>query len=135
MNFLEPYQYTYYRIYDWNRRMWGDRDIPEYNAMLGMSMLVYANFLGGFWALYLISGIDYVLRLTKLQAVLIAAAIVIANYFLFLFHDNYKVIVRHFHDEPKILRSKRLIWIWLYVIASIVIPIIVSIASRVRMVN
>ena len=31
-------------LYSWNLRKWGDRDVPEWNACLGLSFDLFANF-------------------------------------------------------------------------------------------
>src|SRR6476661_2690546 len=39
------FTYLYYRIYAWNVRTWGESDVPQFNALFGVSFLVFLNIL------------------------------------------------------------------------------------------
>ncbi len=37
------YKYLYFRIYSWNLKKWGENDMPEWNAVLGVSFTMFIN--------------------------------------------------------------------------------------------
>ena len=42
---LRAYRYLYFRIYSWNLRVWGESDLPQLNALFGVSFLICLNVL------------------------------------------------------------------------------------------
>ena len=40
---LKLYKYIFYRIYSWNLKTWGKKDTPEWNAVIGVSFMMFIN--------------------------------------------------------------------------------------------
>ena len=37
MKLFRFYRYLYYMLYSWNLKTWGENDVPEWNALFGVS--------------------------------------------------------------------------------------------------
>ena len=81
---LMPYKYLYYRIYSWNLRTWGESDVPEYNALFGVSFLAFLNIMSLFTAIELVTGLRIIddSRMGKLFWFVAFLGVLVANYFL-----------------------------------------------------
>ncbi|MDG5800164.1 hypothetical protein QA597_07370 [Marinilabiliaceae bacterium ANBcel2] len=40
---MKIYRYLYYRLYSWNLKTWGEKDLPQWNALFGVSFMMFLN--------------------------------------------------------------------------------------------
>lgn len=116
---MKIYRYLYYRLYSWNLKTWGEKDIPLWNALFGVSFMMFLN-LGLLGLLLQLLGVNIFLRneLPKKELVIIMISLFVLNYFLFVHKGNYRSIVKELKKEPPEKRRANTILIWLYVILS-----------------
>jgi hypothetical protein len=116
---LKAYQYIYYRLYAWNRKLWGDSDVPEYNAAIGMSLMVLCNFLSLNIVFNLLT--DKFIAppgLPKIYHVLIILVLYVIHYLLFIRNKKYLDIVRNFQSEDEKERKRNGVLVFLYSVGS-----------------
>ena len=116
---MKIYRYLYYRLYSWNLKTWGEKDIPQWNALFGVSFMMFLN-LGLLGLLLQLLGVNIFLRdeLPKKELVIIMISLFVLNYFLFVHKGNYRSIVKELKKESPEKRRANTILIWLYVILS-----------------
>lgn len=114
------YKYLYYRIYAWQLWAWGGEHQPHFNAMLGVTVLVYFNVLSLFFASEAFTEFGLLNGIGNIHALTGGAIIGIINYFIFLYQGRYKQIAKLLETESELDKKKRLIWCWLYVIFTFV---------------
>ncbi len=126
---MKLYRYLYYRLYSWNLKTWGESDLPQFNALFGVSFMMFVNI--GF-----IAGILDVLGLRifvedtpKNEIIFTMLVILVANYFWLVHNGKYKQIAKELKKEPKNKRTRNVILLWLYVIVSFVVVSFVAILS------
>ena len=105
---MKLYQYLYYRLYSWNIKTWGNEDMPQWNALYGVSFMMFLNL--GLIALLLQSfGIDIFSResIPKKGIIIIALLILFINYFLFIKNKKYLSLKKKFEKEnnPKMQKA------------------------------
>ena len=105
---LRAYKYLYYRIYAWNLRVWGESDMPQYNALFAVSFLVYLN------AMTLIVLIDLSVgrRFVPLTRPIALALLLIAGvigYFALVYRAKFRRLSDEFRGETIAQRRRRLI--------------------------
>ena len=129
---IKFYQYIYYRIYKWNLRNSGINDLPQYNAMFGLSFLIFFNIyivpeliqsLTGFW-------ISFEKDEYKIVVAIFAVIIFIINYFAFVKNRKYLKLVEKFKDETPAESRRGTIMIIVYIFLSFLTPIIIAIISH-----
>ena len=136
MNLFNGYKYLYYRIYSSNLRDWGENDIPQFNALLGVSFLIYLNTFTLFIGVKLITEFRILeqIKFSKTQAVIGFMVIGLINYYIFIHASKYKLIAKQFNKESKGERKTRFYWCLFYVIFSFasffVLLLILSPSSR-----
>jgi len=118
--FYNAIKYLYYRIYDWNLRAWGESDLPQYNAIIGISFLIYLNIVSIFIAIETLTGKQYLLFAPNTDYYIAATFLILLvfNYFLLVRNRKYLKIAEEFKGENSIQKRKGLFFIWLYVIGS-----------------
>jgi DMSO reductase anchor subunit len=116
---MKIYRYLYYRLYSWNLKTWGEKDIPQWNALFGVSFMMFLN-LGLLGLLLQLLGVNIFLRdeLPKKELVIIMISLFVLNYFLFVHKGNYRSIAKELKKETPEKRRANAILIWLYVILS-----------------
>lgn len=116
---MKIYRYLYYRLYSWNLKTWGEKDLPQWNALFGVSFMMFLN-LGLLGFLLQLLGVNIFLRdeLPKKELIIIMLSLFVVNYFLFIHRGNYRSIVKELKKEPPEKRRINTILIWLYVILS-----------------
>lgn len=115
-------KYLYYRIYAWNLRVWGESDLPQYNALFGVSFLLFLNMLSILATVEVFVG-EHLIQDSNFTKFVLAGVIfvVFVVNFLCLVHDRkYMRIVKEFSDESATQRKGRLIALWIYVIGSFI---------------
>lgn len=116
---MKIYRYLYYRLYSWNLKTWGEKDLPQWNALFGLSFMMFLN-LGLLGFLLQLLGVNIFLRdeLPKKELIILMLSLFVVNYFLFIHRGNYRSIVKELKKEPPEKRRINTILIWLYVILS-----------------
>lgn len=124
MNLFNAYKYLYYRIYAFQLRWFGKEDLPEYTAVLSVSLLVWWNFYAILLAISLWTRFKIVdaLNPDKIKLGLGLLFIIITNSFIFIDKQNYQQIAQQFKDENNSKRRIKLIFIFAYVVISFVVP-------------
>lgn len=113
------FTYLYYRIYAWNLRTWGESDLPQFNALFGLSFLVFLNIMSVFTAIDVFFG-RHVVPLTRPVVVGLALCLLATGYFLLVHNGKYRQIAKAFTDETPIQRKRRLLPCVAYVALSFV---------------
>jgi hypothetical protein len=121
-------KYLYYRIYDWNLRAWGESDMPQYNAIIGVSFLIYLNIISLFIAIETLTGNQYFLFLPngEYYAAATCLLLLLVNYILLVRNGKYLKIAEEFKKENPSQKRKGLVFVWLYVTGSFVILILLA---------
>lgn len=116
---MRLYKYLYYRLYSWNLKQWGKRDDPQWNALLGVSFMMFINLISISLVLELL-GYDVFLieSLPKIGIVTIALLILFFNYFLYVHKGKFKIIGKEFSKESKKNKRINALLLWIYVISS-----------------
>jgi len=119
------HRYIYYRLYIWNLKSFGERDLPFLNALLELSLIIYVNILTIILILdeiFIAKTIDRFIS-TQWLAIIIVVFVLLIQYLL-LFHNNRykKIIERYENDQVSGKRNEALAF--LYVGISIILFII-----------
>ena len=116
---MKIYKYLYYRLYSWNLKTWGENDIPQWNALFGVSFIMCLN-LGLLGLLLQLLGVNIFLRdeLPKKELIIIMIILFVVNYFQFIHRGNYRSTVKELQKEPPKKRRINTFLIWAYVLLS-----------------
>ncbi|MBN1187490.1 MAG: hypothetical protein JXB49_34760 [Bacteroidales bacterium] len=103
--------------------MWGENDVPEWKALIITTFMMLLNIS----MLLIILDIMKVFSFIRDEVPKIAIAItflivMLVNYYQFVSHGKFKNIAEEFKNENAILRKKKTIIIWVYIIASFLVP-------------
>lgn len=112
------YKYLYYRLYSWNRKMWGDVATTKIYAVLVISTMVFFNLLTIIFTLQAFTHIPYLISQAPKISLAIVIGISILNYFLLMHKDKFQIIEDEFKDESQKVRRKGTLWIIIYFLAS-----------------
>src|SRR5690554_685012 len=98
----EAYKYTYYWLYTWQKKLWGESDLPEFTAIFGMSLSFGFMIL----SLFVITNILFETELfpngiPKKEALFIMVINLSIHYFLFIHRGRYKRIEEEYKGERK----------------------------------
>jgi len=129
MAMIEIYKYLYYRLYTWNLRSWGESELPQFNALFGVSFMVYMNVGIIAIVLELIGFKIFIDDTPKLLIVTLGTLILVVNYFWLVHNRKYKKIENKYKNEPKERRLKKTILLWLYFLFSFLIFIFMAILT------
>lgn len=114
---LNAYKYLYFRIYSWNLRMWGESDLPQFNALFGVCFLVCLNVLSLVTVIELLTRTDiFSTASSKGMLFVIFGAVLVLSYVLLVFRSKYKTIFEEYNKESDMQRRARMILIILYVL-------------------
>ena len=109
----------YYRLYAWNLRVRGKKDLPQWNALFAVTVVMLWNL---FFLIGVILGLFFEINIFDLYENTPKKYIIIMifvsygiNYFVFMHKGKYKVIGEKYKDEP--LRKKRINMVLLYLYA------------------
>jgi len=106
-------------LYSWNLKTWGEKDLPQWNALFGVSFMMFSNLcLAGLLLQAL--GFNIFLRneLPKLEIGIIMLFLYIVNYFQFIDKGNYRLITKELKKESQKKRRTNTILLLIYVILS-----------------
>ena len=126
---MRLYKYLYYRLYSWNLKTWGEKDLPQFNALFGVSFMMYLN-IGILAGIIDILGVNIFIEDTpKTEIIVIMLVLFFINYFWLVYKGKYIRIAHKFKKEPKKKRLRNTLLLWLYVVASFVIVSLIAILS------
>jgi hypothetical protein len=128
---MKSFKYLYYRLYTWNLKTWGESDLPQWNALLGVSFMMFLN-LCLFGMLFQFLGLKIFLRdeIPKIEITLVMLGLFVLNYFLFIYQKKYQGFVKEIPKETLKRRRRNTVLIWLYVILSFSLFIFLAIVFR-----
>jgi DMSO reductase anchor subunit len=117
---IKMFRYLYYRLYSWNLKTWGENDLPQWNALFGVSFMMFLN-LGLVGLLLQAFGMNIFQRdeLPKKELIVIMIVLFILNYFLFIHKGNYLTIAKELKKETLKIRKANTFLLWLYVVLSL----------------
>jgi arginine exporter protein ArgO len=121
------FRYLHYRLYAWGLATWGEKDMPQWNALIGVTFLMLAN-LSLIGLAFHFAGFPVFLRekTPRLEILLIAGAVFLVNYFLMLHKEQYLKTAKKYADEPEKLRTRHAFLLWIYALTSIALPFCVG---------
>ena len=118
------YKYIYYWLYTWNRGLWGESDVPEFNAVLGMSLSFVCNMLSLSVLIDVILGVQVIPdEISKVKLIIPLLSIMAIHYFAFMHKGKYIEIEKEFKAESKKERRRKGILVLLYTFGSMVLYI------------
>ena len=118
---LEFFRYLYYRLYSWNLKKWGESDMPQYNALLGITFMMALNLL---FCIYLLEvvGICELFGgekdFFKWAMMTVFGILSLINYSWLVRDRQYLKLPKRYEGESKLQRRRKVIILWLYVIVS-----------------
>jgi hypothetical protein len=124
---MNIYKQLYFRIYDWNLKRWGSKDSPEFNALFGVSFIMVSNIFT------ILSIVDFLIIdipnlfdvVPEHLIILLSLTVLLFNYFWLVYKKKYKRIINYYLNENKKMKIVKILYLWVFVILSIIIPIII----------
>lgn len=114
------YKYIYYWLYTWQKKLWGENDLPQYNAILGMGLSFVAVIMSFFSLLYIVFDVQFnIEEIPKAKILVFGYGILVVHYFLFIHKGKYKKIEQEFKNESKEERKRKGRWVLLYAFGSL----------------
>jgi hypothetical protein len=127
---MKLYRYLYYRLYLWNLKKWGESDLPQFNALFGVSFMMYLN-IGIIAGIIDMLGLDIFIEKTPKKEIIIFGFVILTiNYFWLVHNGKYKQIAKEFKNESKNKKTRNALLLWLYVAASFVFVSLVAMLSE-----
>jgi hypothetical protein len=117
---LRGYKYLYYRIYAWNLRMWGESDLPQYNALFAVFILTFLNLMTIPTAIDVFTG-GHLIKDTRANKLILGGllfAIFLMVYSVLVHGKNYRKIAEQFSGETPTQKKVRLVFILAYIIGT-----------------
>ena len=116
------YKYIYYREYTWNKKMFGESDIPEFTAVAVMT----TNFILLIFIIIVLLNILFdthinLISIPKKIIIIPVMGIIALHYFLFAYKGKYRQIEKEFANESKKQRFIRGWLVGIYSVGTIVI--------------
>jgi hypothetical protein len=128
------YQYFFYKCYRVSTLLTPD----EYSfncyksGWLTLSFLNYINFLALSLISEILTGYGFSqIGYSKTTVLIPGVFFFILNYFIFIYQEKYKKIIKKFENESKKSRTKGTIFSWIYVVLSFMLPIFLINIERV----
>jgi len=127
---IRLYKYLYFRLYTWNLKKHGKKDQPQWNALFGVSFMMYLN-IGIIAAILDMLGVSVFIEDTpKIEIAIFAFFILFANYFWLLHKEKYKLLAMKYKNESE-RESIRNMWLLcLYIIFSFFIIGVLGVIAR-----
>jgi len=121
------YQYLYYRVYVWFLKKRNQKLMPHLDALVVVSMVMFFNLLSiifiiDYFGMLSINSMD----INEFYFIAFGVLIIIINHIVFIHNKRYLNLVNIYSDEPVILKKKRVYFIWLFILLSIILPFILS---------
>ncbi len=125
---IKLYKYLYYRLYSWNLKTWGESDMPQWNALLGVSFMMFLNLsLLGILIQFLGLNIFSKNDLPKKEIIILMLGLFVLNYFLFIQKAKYLTLIKELKKETPKKRRMNTVLLWLYIILSFALVLFVAI--------
>lgn len=116
----QAYKYVYYWLYTWQKKLWGEGDVPEFNAVAGMSLSFGCNVLS------IIVILDIIFKVTlfpegipKKEGIVPIVIIILTHYFAFMHKGKYREIEKEFENESRKERRKKGFFVLVYTFGSL----------------
>ncbi len=107
-------------------KKWGKNDVPEFNTVLGMSLIFLCNMASLIVLIDILSGYQgFLLGLKKLEVGTVIISIALFHYFLFMHKGKYKQIVEEFDGEDPNNRRRKGWLVFAYSIGSVIFFILI----------
>ena len=113
------HRFIFFRIYRWGRRVHGLRDLPEYNAIFGLSMLATMNVFSVVMAAELATGRGGANENAKFIAAAVWVAFLVLHFLYLLRGGRVEQVCEEFEDQPP--TSAATFVGWAYPLASLVL--------------
>ena len=115
---MRMYRYLFFRIYRWGLRVHGPEDVPEFNAILGLSSLALMNVLNILMAAELASGRGPKIEISKFIGVAVGATFLLLHFVYLVRGGRVEQICKEFEDQPPTPTATFVTWA--YPLASLV---------------
>ena len=115
---MRMYRYLFFRIYRWGLRVHGPEDVPEFNAILGLSVLALMNVLNILMAAELASGRGPKIEISKFIGVAVWATFLLLHFVYLIRGGRVEQICKEFEDQPPTPTAT--FFTWAYPLASFV---------------
>jgi len=110
-------------------KTWGESDLPQFNALFGVSFMMFVN-LGIIAGILDMIGFNIFFENTPKKEIIITMLAVLAiNYFWLVHNGKYKQIAKGYKNESKNKRLRNTLLLWLYVVMSFVIISFIAVLS------
>lgn len=125
---MENYKYIYYWLYTWQKKLWGEDDVPEFSAVLGMSMSLICLFASIAIAIELVFDLRIIAsNLSSLEVGVFGTIVILSHYFIFMHQGKFRRIEEKFGRESMEERKRKGKWVLLYTFGSITMFIFILI--------
>ena len=123
---LKIYKELFYRIYAWNLKHFGEKDVPEWKALLSVTFLMFANILLICIVLEQLGLFEflYIQYFPKKKLIIIMGGLGLINYFQYLHNGKFLEIIKEY--ESNSLKKTNTSILVLYTILSIALPFIIG---------
>jgi hypothetical protein len=130
----KPFQYLFFKFYQWNKKFAPNSEQPVLNSILAVSLLMFCNLITFSLILELLSGFKIISfeGITVIKIVIIIGSILLANFFLLAFKSRYSSIIEYYSKIDKRTRNLGVVIYILLSIASLIF-IILYIAGKASM--
>jgi hypothetical protein len=119
---IKLYKYLYYRLYTWNLRIWGEKDLPQWNAMFGVSFMMFMNICTIGFLLEVFGFIKIFDRqIPKIIVIIVMLIIFIVNYFQYIHNRGYNTITAEYKNEAVKRKKWNILLIWGYALLSFIL--------------
>jgi hypothetical protein len=118
------YRYIFYRLYEWGLKRYGATDAPEWNAIFGMSFLVFFDMIGICAVISAVFGISIIEHFPRSFAGMVSPAVGVfgLHYFFLVKGGRLKRIVSEFESESAATRSRGTRLVIFFIVLSLVLP-------------
>jgi len=110
VNPFNGYKYLIYRIYDWQKSLFGEKENPRFTAILVVSMFQMFN----------VMTIDLLIRyffgFGIADAALAVIVLIAVNSFYFLYLGKFERLIAAFSNEPETSRRRNTRYCWFYIV-------------------
>lgn len=116
----KTYKYIYYWLYTWQKKLWGENDVPEFNAVVGMSLSLSAILASMAVIIELITDVQIIPSgVPKVRIAVVGIIVLGIHFFLFMYKGKYKEIEKEFKKESKKERRRKGFWVLVYTFGSL----------------
>ena len=118
-------------VFHWNKKKWGYKESPQYNALFGISFMNFLNILSvGIVFQYL--GMNIFLRSETPRILILCTLLVILllNYFRFIYKSKYVQLYKKFEQKLRSQRHRIIIAFWSYLVISFASVVVLALLLR-----